>query len=98
MPQVTTEWSAKATSFDCLFVGGLPPGTTAEELRSAFERQGSDVAWVELVRDRWTGRCRGFAFVELRSPRALERLASVTIDGHPLSIKGMPKVRRRHAL
>lgn len=45
-----------------VFVGGLPSSVTEDDLRNYFERYGR-VNEVELLRDRETGRLRGFAFV-----------------------------------
>jgi cold-inducible RNA-binding protein len=47
-----------------LYVGNLPYGTTELELQTLFTTAGS-VASVQLIRERETGRARGFAFVEM---------------------------------
>jgi RNA recognition motif-containing protein len=47
-----------------IYVGNLAYNATDEELRSAFEAFGQ-VTSVKIVRDRETGRSRGFAFVEM---------------------------------
>ena len=47
-----------------IYVGNLPYNTTDEELRAAFEPHG-EVASAEVVRDRETGRSRGFGFVKM---------------------------------
>ena len=49
-----------------LFVGGLPFATTDEELQQAFAAHGT-VASASVVKDRETGRSRGFGFVEFES-------------------------------
>ena len=49
-----------------LFVGGLPFATTDEELQAAFAAHGS-VASATVVRDRDTGRSRGYGFVEFEN-------------------------------
>lgn len=46
-----------------LFVGGLPFSTTDEELAQAFSQYGA-VASAVVVKDRDTGRSKGFGFVE----------------------------------
>ncbi len=46
-----------------LFVGGLPFATTDEELKELFAAHGS-VASATVVRDRDSGRSKGFGFVE----------------------------------
>ena len=47
-----------------LYVGGLPWATTDEELKAAFSASGS-VASAQVVRDRMTGKSKGFGFVEM---------------------------------
>ena len=47
-----------------LYVGNLPFQTTETDLESLFASSG-DVAQVTVMRDRETGRARGFAFVEM---------------------------------
>ncbi len=49
-----------------LYVGNLPFNTTAEDLQSHFAQAGT-VVNAELVSDKFTGRSRGFAFVEMNS-------------------------------
>jgi RNA recognition motif-containing protein len=49
-----------------LFVGGLPFATTDDELRDAFAAHGT-VASATVVRDRETGRSKGFGFVEFEN-------------------------------
>jgi RNA recognition motif-containing protein len=46
-----------------VFVGGLPFSTTDDELREIFAAHGK-VASANVVRDRETGRSKGFGFVE----------------------------------
>jgi len=45
-----------------IFVGGLPSTANEDDLRNYFERYGR-VNEIELLRDRETGRLRGFAFI-----------------------------------
>ncbi|MBA2279466.1 RNA-binding protein [Candidatus Saccharibacteria bacterium] len=49
-----------------LFVGGLPFSTTEDELRDMFAAHGT-VASAIVVKDRDTGRSKGFGFVEFES-------------------------------
>jgi len=48
--------------FRKIFVGGLPSTASEDDLRNYFERYGR-VNEIELLRDRETGRLRGFAFI-----------------------------------
>jgi len=49
-----------------LFVGGLPFATTDDELKDAFAAHGT-VASAVVVKDRETGRSKGFGFVEFEN-------------------------------
>ncbi|HXY18172.1 MAG TPA: RNA-binding protein [Candidatus Nitrosopolaris sp.] len=49
-----------------LFVGGLPFATTDDELKELFAAHGS-VASATVVRDRDSGRSKGFGFVEFEN-------------------------------
>ncbi len=49
-----------------LFVGGLPFSLTDEELNEAFAKHGT-VASAAIIKDRDTGRSKGFGFVEFES-------------------------------
>jgi RNA recognition motif-containing protein len=49
-----------------LFVGGLPFSTTDDELKELFAAHGT-VASATVVRDRDSGRSKGFGFVEFES-------------------------------
>lgn len=49
-----------------LFVGGLPFATTEDELRDTFAAHGT-VASAVVVKDRDTGRSKGFGFVEFEN-------------------------------
>ncbi len=47
-----------------VYVGNLPWGLSEEDLREAFEAYG-EVASAKIVQDKFTGRSRGFGFVEM---------------------------------
>ncbi|RTK95041.1 RNA-binding protein [Candidatus Saccharibacteria bacterium] len=49
-----------------LFVGGLPFATTDEELNELFSQHGA-VSSAVVVKDRDTGRSKGFGFVEFEN-------------------------------
>ena len=72
-----------------LYVGNLSYNTTESELQSLFERAGT-VDRVTVMRDRETGRARGFAFVEMGSAeeaqKAIGELNSYELDGRSLNV------------
>jgi len=49
-----------------IYVGNVPRGTTEEELQEAFQAFGQ-VASVAIIKDKFSGESRGFAFVEMPS-------------------------------
>jgi len=49
-----------------IYVGNLPYELTEQELRQEFETFG-EVTSVNIIKDRYSGRSRGFGFVEMAS-------------------------------
>ena len=54
-----------------IFVGSLPYATTDEELEAAFTEYG-EVSSARVIMDRYTGRSRGFGFVEMPNQEQAE--------------------------
>ena len=65
-----------------LFVGNLPYETMETDLETLFAQAGT-VESVTVMRDRMTGRARGFAFVEMGSEDDAQK-AITTLNGHQL--------------
>ena len=59
-----------------LYVGNLAYSTTEDELRTLFAQAGT-VQSVALIKDRETGRSKGFAFVEMASQAEAEKAISM---------------------
>ena len=57
-----------------IYVGNLSPDITEDELRKEFAAFG-EVASVALIKDKYSGQSRGFAFVEM--PKVSEGQAAV---------------------
>jgi RNA recognition motif-containing protein len=72
-----------------LYVGNLPFHTTESDLETLFAAAG-DVASVAVMRDRETGRARGFAFVEMASDQAatqaIDTLNNSSYGGRNLTV------------
>ncbi len=49
-----------------LYVGNLSYNTTEDGLRTAFTQAGTVIS-VDMIKDRFTGRMKGFAFVTMNS-------------------------------
>ncbi len=61
-----------------LFVGGLPASTTEESFLELFEKFGK-VHSYKLVKDLFSGTCKGFGFIEMEGHEA--RAAIAGLDG-----------------
>jgi RNA recognition motif-containing protein len=60
-----------------LYVGNLPFGASEEDLRKLFAEAGA-VQSVKIVTDSYSGRSRGFGFVEMASQAEAEKAISLT--------------------
>ena len=73
-----------------LYVGNLSYSVTEADLRDAFTASGDEVAEVNLVLDRDTGRPRGFGFVEMATDagaqKAIETLNGKELQGRAISV------------
>ena len=58
-----------------LFVGGIAYKTTEEDLQAAFAQAGTVVS-ARIIKERETGRSKGFGFVEMET----EEMAQAAID------------------
>jgi RNA recognition motif-containing protein len=81
-----------------LFVGGLPFSTTDDELNELFAAHGK-VASANVVRDRESGRSKGFGFVEYENEdegKAAEKALNGTeVGGRTISVaQARPKEDR----
>jgi cold-inducible RNA-binding protein len=72
-----------------LYVGGLSFDTTDETLRAFFEQVGK-VDSASVVTDRFSGRSRGFGFVEMATAaearKAIGDLTGKTLDGRTITV------------
>ena len=73
-----------------LFVGKLPYELTEESLKEIFEKIGA-VASAKIIMDRYTGRSRGFGFVEMSSQddakSAMDQLDGSEVMGRAIVVK-----------
>jgi RNA recognition motif-containing protein len=72
-----------------LFIGNLPTDATEDEIKELFSQHGT-VRKIELPRDIFTGRNKGFAFIDMEGHEA--RAAMSALNGKPMRDK-MLKVR-----
>ncbi len=81
-----------------IYVGGLPYSTTEGQLQEIFAAHGA-VESARVITDKFTGRSRGFGFVEMGSDeeaqKAIEALNGTEVDGRTLTVnEARPQERR----
>ena len=73
-----------------LYVGNLNYDTTEDELKNFFSEKGIDAKSVMLITDKYTGRPKGFGFVEVESEavlqQAVEALNGQELNGRKLTV------------
>lgn len=84
-----------------IYVGNLSVNATEDELRDAFGQFGK-VASVNIIKDRETGRPRGFAFVDMtdgtEAATAIKELNLREIAGRSITVnEAKPKTDRPRA-
>ena len=82
-----------------LYIGNLPFSATDEQLNEWFAQVGVTPAAVNLIRDRFTGQSRGFAFVEVTkdedADRAINSLNGQNFGGRNLVVnEARPQAER----
>ena len=81
-----------------IYVGGLPYSTTEGQLQEIFATYGS-VESARVITDKFTGRSKGFGFVEMSSggeaQKAIEALNGTEIEGRTLTVnEARPQEKR----
>lgn len=81
-----------------LYVGGLPYSSTDESLRAAFSKAGA-VESATIIKDKMTGRSRGFGFVEMASEadaqKAIEMWHGQDFEGRTLTVNEARALEQR---
>jgi RNA recognition motif-containing protein len=72
-----------------LYVGNLSYNTTEDQLRTLFSQAGT-VTSVTVIKDRDTGRSKGFGFVEMstqaEAQKAIATFANYSLDDRQLTV------------
>lgn len=72
-----------------IYVGNISYGMREDTLKELFEQYG-EVTSVNIVKDRMTGRSRGFGFVEMsdrdEAEKAIEALNGTDVDGRNIRV------------
>ena len=81
-----------------IYVGNLSYDTTEDTLRTLFAEYG-EVEAVRVITDRYTGRSKGFGFVEIATEEAAQEaigaLNGKSVDGREVRVdKAKPRTER----
>ena len=80
-----------------IYVGNLPHGVSEEELREMFAKFG-EVASVSLVMDRFSGRPKGFGFVEMpnnsEADQVIKALNKSMLNGQTIKVNQVQPQKR----
>ncbi|MBX6419669.1 MAG: RNA-binding protein [Nevskia sp.] len=81
-----------------IYAGNLPSDMTEAELGELFAAHGR-VRSIKLAQDLFSGKCRGFGFVEMEGHEARAAIAALNgkeLRGHPLRVnEERPQAGRR---
>jgi RNA recognition motif-containing protein len=81
-----------------IFVGNLSREATEQDLKEAFEAFG-EVSKVSIIKDKFTGEAKGFAFVEMpdnaAAQAAMDKLNGTDVKGRKLNVnEAQPRTDR----
>lgn len=81
-----------------IYVGNVARTVTEEMLKNLFSQFG-EVSSVKLIKDKFTGAARGFAFVEMpsaeESQQAIEQLNGHSLEGQQLRVNEARPMEQR---
>lgn len=72
-----------------MFVGNLSPDSTEQSVTELFSQYGT-VRSIRLVSDIFSGKCRGFGFIEMEGHEARAAIAGLdgkTVNGNSLRVR-----------
>jgi len=81
-----------------LYVGGLSYRTTEDTLKDLFSKAGM-VSSVSIIKDKFSGRSRGFGFVEMsteqEAKKAIEMFDGKEFEGRNIKVAEARPMRRK---
>ena len=81
-----------------IYIGNLSYNTTEDTLKSLFAEFG-DIESVKMIKDRFSGRPKGFGFIEMPSnseaDQAIKALNGNRIDGNHIKVKPADSGRKK---
>ncbi len=82
-----------------VYVGNLEYSVTEDDLKSFFEEKDIQTKEITVIKDKYTGRSKGFGFVEVESEeeiqKAVEALNDQDLKGRKVKVSKAKKPRER---
>ncbi len=82
-----------------VYVGNLEYSVTEDDLKSFFEEKDIQTSEITVIKDKYTGRSKGFGFVEVGSEeeiqKAVETLNDQDLKGRKVKVSKAKKPRER---
>ncbi len=82
-----------------IYIGNLEFGLTEDDLKKTIEGKGLSVKEVKIIRDKYTGRSKGFGFAEFETEeltqQAIDALNGQELNGRALRVNKAQKMRPR---
>jgi len=77
-----------------LYVGNLPYESTEEEVSEAFGEFG-EVTKVNLIKDRETGKAKGFGFIDIETEADVSEMVDIKLNGRTLKVDNAREKQKR---
>jgi len=82
-----------------LYIGNLEFGVAEEDLRKFIEEKGLTVQEVKIIKDKFSGKSKGFGFAEFeteeQAQKAIDTLNEQELNGRALRVSKARKMRPR---
>jgi len=82
-----------------IYIGNLEFGLSEEDLKKTIEEKGVSVKEVKIIKDKYTGRSKGFGFAEFeteeQTQQAIDALNGQDLNGRALRVNKAQKMRPR---
>ena len=79
-----------------IYIGNINYEVTEEELKEIIKKKGFEVQDVNIIKDKFSGRSKGFGFAEFENDEQVKK-AIESLDGHELKSRKLKvnKARKR---
>lgn len=77
-----------------VYIGNLDYDVTEEDIQKAIEEKGLTVKEIKIIKDKFTGRSKGFGFAEFESDEQVQQAIDL-LDGQELKSRNLKVNRAR---